>query len=73
MLRSPPSFLPPFSWQKVGDGRDVFSPALGDGMDSPPPSVIPAVITALVMANTQFGFAIDRMVGYIIQRVIISF
>lgn len=50
-----------------------FFPPFGDGMDSPPPPVIPAVITPLVMANTLFGFTIDRMVGYIIWQVIISF
>ena len=63
----------PLRGQKVGDGRDAFSPPFGDGVESPPPPIIPTVITPLVMANRQFGFAIDGMVGYIVRRVIISF
>lgn len=72
LLQSLPSLLPLFSWQKVGDGRDAFSSPFGDGTYSPPPPVIPAAITALVMADAQFGFTTDRTVGYIVWHVIIS-
>lgn len=34
---------------------------------------MPAVITPLVMANTQFGFTTGRRVGYIVQWGIILF
>lgn len=72
LLQSLPSLLPFFSWQKVGDCRDAFSSPFGDGTDSPPPLVIPAAITPLVMADAQFGFTTDTAVGYIVWHVIIS-
>lgn len=72
LLQSLLSLLPLFSWQKVGDGRDAFSSPFGDGTDSPPPPVIPAAITPLVMADAQFGFTTDGTVGYVVWCVIIS-
>lgn len=51
----------------------MFYLLFGDGADSCPPPVIPAVITPLVMANMQFGFTIDGVVDYIVWWVVISF